>query len=345
MVEKSKEEEVKALVLLSGGLDSILAAKIVNDQDLLLQGVSFKNGFSTGAENRQAQLAGKEIGIEVETVELPDSYLKIIKSPHHGRGSAINPCLDCRIYMLNHARKYMKEHGYDFVVTGEVLGQRPMSQHRQGLELVEKKSGLEGLLLRPLSAKLLAETIPEKEGWVDREQLFEIQGRSRSRQLELAEEYGLEEFDQPAGGCLLTEEEYGHRVEEAFEHKGKDFMAREDFDLLKHGRHFRLPEGSKAIVGRDEDENQQLAELAGKHWKLEVKNHPSPLTLVSPEASHKDLQLAARLTARYSDGRGEEEVLVDCEGGRDRGSELNEEKVSPLSPDDPLIEELRISSS
>lgn len=334
---------LKAVALLSGGLDSSLAAYIVARQGVEVKGINYSTGFCTGEQSCSHVLqVEEEIAVAVELAQLPDSYLEIVKNPRFGYGSAVNPCLDCRIFMLNRAREYMEENDADFLVTGEVLGQRPMSQHRDALEIVEKESGLENLLLRPLSAKLLSPTYPEEKGWIEREELYDISGRSRKRQLELAEKFGISNYSQPAGGCcLLVEDDYAARVKDVFEYRGKKNMEREDFDLLKYGRHFRLPQGAKAVVGRDETDNRFLEGFVSGRWRLEVEQAPGPLTLVSPEADEADLTLAARLTARYSQARDEREMVVILTGE----SERRKMKVRPFPPEAEVIDELRIEAN
>jgi hypothetical protein len=205
-----------------------------------------------------------------------------------------------------------------------------MSQHLQALRIVEEKSGLKGLLLRPLSAKHLEPTLPEERGWIDRDQLLGVRGRSRKEQMALAESYGISEYPQPAGGCLLTSPGYSHRLEELLENSSDtDLLSPEDMKLLRFGRHFRLPSGIKVIVGRNDEENTALNELVGKMWHLEVIDRGSPVTLVGPGASEEDLRTAAALTARYSQGREEPSLRVRVVGG----GEEREIEVEPAEPD------------
>jgi len=335
-------KDLKAISLFSGGLDSSLATKLIADQGIEILALHFDNGFQAGKDGVEvAREAAKELGIQLRNESLIDdrAYLQVLKDPDQGYGSNCNPCTDCRIYMLKKGKEIMEESGARFLVTGEVLGQRPKSQRDKGiLRMIEKRSGLRGLILRPLSAKLLPETIPEKRGWVDRERLLDLQGRSRGEQFQLAEEYGLSTFSPPSGGCLLTEESFCRRLEEAFQNDGRGEMKSEDFQLLRYGRHFRLPDGSKAIVGRDEEENEALEDFDSLRWRMEVKDFPSPITLIEKEATEEGILLAARLTARYSQGRDEDRVTVELE----KDCEKRSLEVEPLAKDQPLIKELRI---
>jgi len=331
----------KALALISGGLDSQLAAKVVANQGLEVVGVNFKTGFSSEQNEELFRKVERDLGIDIIIENVKDEdYLEILKSPDHGYGSAINPCLDCRILVLKQAKELMKEMSADFIVTGEVLGQRPMTQRKDTIDMIRKKSTLGDRLLRPLSAKLLPPTLPEKEGWVDRERLLDIQGRSRQRQLDLAEKFGITNYSQPAGGCLLTEDEFGHRTRELFHHRGKDETEIEHIELLKYGRHFRLPDGAKAVIGRNEEENKELSRYLSDFWSLHVSDFPGPLTLVTREATDEDLELAARLTARYSQGREEERLEVDLK----RTKEPESLTVTPVDSEAELIGDFRIES-
>lgn len=273
--------ELKAVALISGGLDSQLAAKLLIDQGVKVIGVHYNTGF-IGQMNQElvTQIEGN-LGIELKILEVDEEdYAQLIKYPAFNYGSGINPCIDCRIYILKLAKKLMTDTGAKFVLTGEVLGQRPMTQSKESLELIQKESGLGDKLLRPLSAKLLPPTLAEKKDWIKRDHLLGIKGRSRRRQLELADEYGLQEYTQPAGGCILTEKAFSRRVQDLFNHQGREQTGPVDLKLLKYGRHFRLSEAGKAIVGRDEEENGELSRFLDRRWGIQLKNFPGPLTLV-----------------------------------------------------------------
>lgn len=295
---------MKAVCLLSGGLDSILACRLILEQGVQVFGLNFVSPFCTCTRKgcrHEARKAAESLGIPLKVVAKGEEYIQLIKKPRHGYGSAMNPCLDCRIFTFVQAKGYMKEIGARFVFTGEVLGERPMSQHLQALRLIERESGLEGLVLRPLSAKLLEPTIPEKEGLVDREKLLAIQGRSRKPQITLAAHYGLKDYPCPAGGCLLTEKKFALRLKEAFAHN-EDTLR--DVKVLKVGRHFRLPSGRKVIVGRNELENRVLTNLAqSDDIVIEPVEVPGPVVVVWCGGGEEDIEVAARLCARYSDGK------------------------------------------
>ena len=301
---------MKALALLSGGLDSILAIKLMLDQGIDVVAVTFVLPVVAEKVDYAGETA-ERLGIPLIRKEVGDDYFAIIRTPKYGYGSGMNPCIDCHIYMLHEAKRIAEEVGAPFIVTGDVLGERPMSQHRKALEVEEKESGLEGLILRPLSAKKLPATIPEREGWVDRNKLLGITGKSRKLQIALAETFGLQDaYPTPAGGCLLTCKEFAAKVKDLFEHREK--VSKRDFELLRLGRHFRYA-GVKIIVGRNEAENKRLLEL--KHsadYAFEVPGYGSPITILEGDKSKEAIELAAKLTARYSDVRAEEkEVMVE----------------------------------
>lgn len=333
-------EKARAIALLSGGLDSALAAALTKRLGFGVVGVNFSTGFCTGQGRCDTVLAaGKGLGIPVRLLDVSDEYLEVVKHPRFGYGSGMNPCLDCRIFMLRRAKALMEKEGAEFVVTGEVLGQRPMSQHYRALKLVAEESGLGDRLVRPLSGRLLPPTYPEKRGWVRREDWLDIQGRSRRRQLSLARQWGVDWFSQPAGGCcILLEKAYAARLRDAFAHLGPDRMKKEDFALLRLGRHFRLSPKVKLVVGRDETENAILSGFAPGRIRLDFPDVPGPTALLEGEVSQDELLLAGRIAARYADSPpGEETRLIALMGGKP-----TELKVKPLSPDDPRLRELRV---
>jgi tRNA U34 2-thiouridine synthase MnmA/TrmU len=316
---------VRAIGLISGGLDSTLALMIMKEHGVQVDAVNFYTGFCVAEHRRricgsgkkgpvrnEALRAGADAEIEVDFVDVSADYLSVVAHPKYGYGSAINPCIDCRIFMLRKAGERMMRTGARFIFTGEVLGQRPMSQRMNQLKLIERESDLRGLLLRPLSAKLLDPTVPEKEGWVDRERLYGISGRGRKEQVRLAEKYGIRDYPQPAGGCcFLTDKSYARRLRDLFQYKGKDLVTEEDVILLKVGRHFRISDRAKVIVGRDERENAFLAQYADGRCSLRVLGFEGPLTLMEGDASDEDRRVAAQITARYSDGRKQDTVEVE----------------------------------
>jgi len=248
----------KALALLSGGLDSTLAVKMMLDMGIDVEALNFTSPFCTctgknsGCKSEAVRVA-QEFNIPIKVIHKGLDYLEIVRNPLHGYGKGVNPCVDCRIYLLRKAKEYMAECGADFVITGEVLGQRPMSQRRDSLRVIERESGLAGLLLRPLSAQHFEPTVPEMEGWVDRGKLLAIKGRSRRELFELAEEIDVKNYPCPAGGCLLTELSFVPKMRDVFDHC--DELNLRDFRLLKIGRHCRIGERTKVIIGRDEGDN------------------------------------------------------------------------------------------
>ncbi|NPV13970.1 hypothetical protein HPY86_03445 [candidate division WOR-3 bacterium] len=296
--------KVKAVSLLSGGLDSILACRVILDQGIEVFGLNFVSPFCTCTRKgcrHEARRAAEQLGIPLKVVAKGEEYIQMIKKPRHGYGSAMNPCIDCRIFTFRRAKEYMEEIGAQFVFTGEVLGERPMSQHLQALKLIERESGLQGRVLRPLSAKLLEPTIPEIEGWVDRQKLLAIQGRSRKPQIALAAHYGIKDYPCPAGGCLLTDKNFAQRLKDAFAHNEDSLR---DMNLLKVGRHFRLPSGRKVVVGRNEMENRVITNLINANdVVIEPVDVAGPVVVVWQGGDDKDVEVAARLCARYSDGK------------------------------------------
>ncbi|RJP79934.1 MAG: thiamine biosynthesis protein [Candidatus Zixiibacteriota bacterium] len=322
--------EGRALGLVSGGLDSTLACRVLQDQGIEVIGVHFNTGFCLTDTRRQvgrrresvqrlrseALRAGSDLDVPVEIVDVSGEYLQIVTHPRWGYGKNANPCIDCRIMMLTKARGLMQELGARFIFTGEVLGQRPMTQYRGTMRQIEKASGLDGFLLRPLSAQRLPETEPEKRGWVDRSRLLGLSGRSRKPQFALAAQMGLTDFPQPAGGCcFLTDPSFGRKFFDFMRHlpPGK-IVSLEDFVVLKVGRHLRLTDRLKVVLGRDEAENDFLENYTAGRWALRAAEVVGPLALVDPPASGGDLELAARAVARYCDGRDQASVTVRCEG-------------------------------
>ncbi len=287
---------IKAVGIISGGLDSMLACRVLMDQGVEITAITFTTPFFGSA---RGEAAASALGVEHIVMDITDDHLKMVKSPHHGYGKNMNPCIDCHAMMFATAAGVMREVSGKFLFSGEVLGQRPMSQNPKALRLVEKESGCEDIIVRPLSARLLPETRPEREGFVDREKLLDIHGRSRKRQMELASSFGLDEYPTPGGGCLLTDPGFSVRLKELFTIQ-PDADAT-DVLRLKVGRHFRLPSGAKAIVGRHSEDNDQLEKLFRQEdHSMEVEGIPGPLVLVEGGASEADLRIAAALAVRYS---------------------------------------------
>jgi tRNA-specific 2-thiouridylase len=304
-----------AVGLISGGLDSILSARLILEQGIEVQGVSFVTPFfnSKGAE-RVAQA----VGIPLQVLDITEPHLAMLREPKHGYGNNLNPCIDCHILMLKEAGRVMEEGGADFLFTGEVLGQRPMSQNKASLRVVERESGYAGLVLRPLSAQLLPETMPEHEGKVDRKQLLGIKGRSRKEQMELAKRYHITEFLSPAGGCLLTDPIFSRRLGDLF--RRPDPVQIRDIELLKIGRHLRLSPAAKLIVGRHAQDNEKISKMVvPQDDLLKVEEYPGPLCLIPHGGASEDVAQAASICVRYSDAPSDEEVTVlRRRGGEER---------------------------
>jgi tRNA U34 2-thiouridine synthase MnmA/TrmU len=297
--------KAKAIALLSGGLDSTLAVKLMLDQGVEVEALNFVTPFcQCNRKGRcEALYVAEQFGIPCKTISVTDEFFDVIRHPAHGYGSGMNPCLDCRILMFSKARQRMEETGADFVFTGEVLGERPMSQRRDAMRIIQRESGLDGRLLRPLCAKLLPPTIPEEGGLVDRERLLEISGRSRKPQMALAEAHGINDYPCPAGGCLLTDPGFARRMKDLVQRTAS--FGLNDVNLLKVGRHFRLSPAAKAVVGRNEGENQRITALARPgDLLLEVQGWGSPVTLLRGQAGADVIRTAAAITVRYSDAPG-----------------------------------------
>jgi tRNA U34 2-thiouridine synthase MnmA/TrmU len=297
-------EKKKVVALLSGGLDSRLAVKMMQNQGFEVEAVAIKTPFcdfdcgrGCGFEIRET---ADTLGVKLKTVYLGDDYIKMLKHPKHGFGSGMNPCIDCRAMMFEAGKKHMEEIGAEFIISGEVLGQRPMSQHAPALKTIEKESGLEGKIVRPLSAALLPPTEPELKGLIKREDLGKIRGRSRKDQLKMAQEFGIENPPNAGGGCLLTDPAFAIRVKDLFKHT--ETPTTNDIDLLKIGRHFRFDENTKLVVGRNKDENEIIKALAlDEDILLEAKDHVGPVSLIRGETAQDHVELGATITLRYGD--------------------------------------------
>ena len=293
----------KGLSLMSGGLDSQLAIRVLQRAGAYVEAVCFSTPFF---DISAAQKAADALGVTLHVIDFTDDEIGLIKDPPHGFGGAMNPCIDCHALMIRRAGELMERLGFDFVATGEVMGQRPMSQNKQSLGIVERSSGLKGRLVRPMSAKLLEPTQPEIEGKLDREALLDISGRGRERQIALAAEFGIVDYPSPAGGCKLTEDGFGRKLKDLKEHEGLD--NRRFVELLLVGRRFRLPGGSGVVLGRDRVENLALRDFyarsvrdgdCGRLAALAPVNVPGPTALVL-ELVADDLPLAEGLVCAYS---------------------------------------------
>lgn len=296
----------KAVALLSGGLDSTLAVKLMIDQGIEVHALNFTSAFCTcnsggadkGGCRSESKRVADEFGIPIKVVAKGLDYIEVVRNPRHGYGKGINPCVDCRVYMFRQAKGYMEEIGASFIITGEVLGQRPMSQRKDAFRVIERESGLEGLILRPLCAKQLDPTIPEKTGLVDRDRLLSMLGRSRRAQIDLAEELNINDYPCPSGGCLLTDKMFSKKVRDLLDHKKE--VTKKDLLNLKTGRHFRY-EGVKVILGRDEAENLKIrSAVEPGDTLLEPVDFPGPLAIVNGEAGNGVIAFAAGLIVRYA---------------------------------------------
>jgi hypothetical protein len=320
----------KCVALISGGLDSSLAAKLMLEQGIKVHGLYLSMSWGC-CEKEKAASSAAQLGIPLMVLGVGDAYLDVIRSPKYGYGTGMNPCVDCRIYMFRIAKRYMEEIGASFVVTGEVLGQRPMSQRRHPLELIEAESGLEGLLLRPLSAQLLEPTLPELLGIVDRERLLRIAGRSRQEQMTIARQEGLTEYSTPAGGCLLTDQQFADKTRDLFAHEERPTT--KDMELLTIGRHFRVGPRAKIILGRNELENLLLEGHADEGYACIRPKFLGPSALLAGELTEDARRLAVTLILRHTkDGKrpqGELEFWVN--GISWMAEPLGDEESAPLS--------------
>lgn len=337
----------KAVALISGGLDSMLAAKMMLEQGIHVEGLNFFTGFCVEGhthairkhdkpKRNNALWVAEQLGIKLHIIDVVEEYKNVVLNPKHGYGAHLNPCLDCKIFMTKKARLWMEQAGFDFIITGEVIGQRPNSQLKHKLPIVAHESGANERLLRPLCALNLAPTLPEKEGWVKRELLGDCSGRSRKPQMAMAARFGINEYAQPAGGCcFLTNENYATKLTDLWQHRGKRDYELDDIMLLKVGRHIRPKANFKLIIGREEGENRFLQGYKRQFIHLETVSHMGPYVLVDGEPSAEDLHLAARITARYSAGRATSQVQVQIHS-LEGSSWLVD--VSPLSEAEVLAE-------
>ena len=330
----------KAIALYSGGLDSTLAILVMLKQGVDVTAITFLNHFGCDISDRSSCskdpfAASVKFGFKVKLSHLSDKFLEIVKNPKYGHGKNMNPCIDCRILMLKEAKEFMDLIGADFLITGEVLGQRPMSQRKDCFPMIDKAADVKGLVLRPLSAKLLPPTVPEEKGLIVRDMLYDLNGRSRKPQMALAREFGLTEYPSPAGGCLLTEPIYAFKL--------KDLLTCDsdpeyrDINLLRIGRHFRFSPECKIIVGRNNEENEIIRSVAGHgDYLLRVEGVGSPLVIIRGRATDEALAAAASLCARYSDAKhlSEVNVCLTIDSGR------HHLRVPPAN--DEIIETYRI---
>ncbi len=314
----------KAVALISGGLDSMLAAKLLMAQGVHVEGLNFFTGFCVeghthairrraGPRRNNALWVAEQLGIKLHLIDVVEEYKDIVINPRHGYGANLNPCLDCKTFMVAKAFRWMNERGFDFIITGEVIGQRPKSQRRDTMPVVARESGAHDRLLRPLCARSLPPTLAQREGWVDVSKLPVCGGRTRKPQIALAREFGIDDYAQPAGGCcFLTNKQYSAKLSDLWGSRGERDYELDDILLLKVGRHLRPRPHFKLIIAREDGENKFLWGYRRQFVCLRAVSHPGPLTLVDGKLEEDDdMHLAAAITARYSQGRDADEVEVE----------------------------------
>ena len=343
-VEKVMATQRKAVALISGGLDSLLAAKVMLEQGVHVEGINFYTGFCVEGhthairkkdkakpKRNNALWSAEKLGIKLHIIDIIEEYKDVLINPKHGYGANMNPCLDCKIFMVGKAKEWAEENGFDFIITGEVIGQRPMSQRRETMPVISEESGADDRLLRPLCAQNLPETLPEREGWVNRDELYDFSGRTRKPQMALAQKFGFDDYAQPAGGCcFLTDKAYSVKLTDLWASRGKRDYEIDDIMLLKVGRHIRPKPHFKLIVAREEGENNFLQGYKKQFVTLRTMSHKGPLTLLDGKASDEDLKLASQIVARFSQGRDAEAVDVEV---TEKGVSQSY-TVTPLKPDE-----------
>lgn len=318
---------MKAIALFSGGLDSTLAMKLIIDQGIEVIACNINTGFGSTKDRRaHMQNMCDQVGAELRIIDIQSEYLQdVLFDPKHGYGKNFNPCIDCHAKMFAVAKRIMEAEGASFLLSGEVMGQRPMSQNREALQTVLNESNCEGLLLRPMSAKHLAPTIAETEGWVDRDKLEAIQGRSRERQFELAKQYNLTDFESPGGGCLLTDENFTKKMHDYLKY---DTFEVKDIPVIKYGRQLRLPDGAKLVVGRDEHDNEKIEAVDNdKYVHISTLDMPGPHSLLSKNASAADRELAIRLVLTYSRTQPNESYTIAIDGEKVTAQPFEDKKA------------------
>jgi tRNA U34 2-thiouridine synthase MnmA/TrmU len=317
----------KAIALISGGLDSLLAAKVIQEQGVHVEGINFYTGFCVEGhthairkthqdkvKRNNALWVAEQLDMPLHIIDIIEEYKDVVINPKHGYGANMNPCLDCKIFMVSKALQFIDESDfdYDFIITGEVIGQRPMSQRKDTMPVIAQKSGANDRLLRPLCAKNLPPTLPEREGWVDREKLYDYSGRNRKPQIALAKQFGFTDYAQPAGGCcFLTDKKYSSKLADLWQARGERDYELDDIMLLKVGRHIRPKSHYKLIVAREEGETRFLQGYKKQFPHLQPISHNGPLTLLDGSPTLDDIELAARITARYSQGRDADSVTIE----------------------------------
>jgi tRNA U34 2-thiouridine synthase MnmA/TrmU len=314
----------KAVALVSGGLDSMLAVKVMQEQGIHVEGINFFTGFCVEGhthairkkdkdkvKRNNALWSAEQLGIKLHIIDVIEEYKDVLINPKHGYGANMNPCLDCKGFMVRKGREWMEENGFDFIITGEVVGQRPMSQRKDTMPVVARESGAFDLLVRPLSAQNLPATKPEVEGWIDRDKMFDFSGRSRKPQMALAAKYGFTDYAQPAGGCcFLTDKSYSDRLVDLWSARNSRDYEMDDVMMLKVGRHIRPAPHFKVIVGREDGENRFMEGYRKQFAHIRTQC-PGPLVLIDGDVNDADMELAARITARFSKEKSAEKVAVE----------------------------------
>lgn len=325
---------IKAIGLFSGGLDSMLAIRLMQEQGLDIEVLHYIIGFEMLHIERQVRhkaaevdraVIERQLGAAIRDIDVSEEFLRVALRPKHGYGAEMNPCIDCKIFMLRQAKAYMEARQAQFIFTGEVVGQRPMSQQSRTLKFIEEKSGLQGYLLRPLSAKILAPTIPEERGWVDRNRLLDISGRGRHAQIALARQYHFD-YQQPAGGCLLNDPNFARRLKDLLAHKPEDALTAADVQMLKLGRHLRLSDALKIIVGRHEVDNEMLERYAAGRWTAAARDVNGPFVVIDGEPTAEQCELIARITVNYTKAKHAAQATVDF-------SRNGEHRAVTIAPD------------
>ncbi|MGD9390134.1 MAG: tRNA (5-methylaminomethyl-2-thiouridylate)-methyltransferase [Thioalkalispiraceae bacterium] len=319
------QKQRKAVSLISGGLDSMLATRVIMDQGVHVEGINFFTGFCVEGhthairkkdkakpKRNNALWVAEQLGIKMHIVDVIEEYKDVLLNPKHGYGQNMNPCLDCKGFMVKKALEWIKANDFDFIITGEVMGQRPMSQRKDTMPVIQRESGAGDLLLRPLCAKNLPQTLPEREGWVNRDALYDFSGRSRKPQMALAQQFGFVDYAQPAGGCcFLTDKAYSDKLVDMWQHQSSRDYELDDIMLLKVGRHIRPNDNFKMIVGREEGENKFMEGYRKQFIWLRSPSHRGPLVLIDGDVNDDDLRLASRVAARFGKGKSAAEVEME----------------------------------
>ena len=344
--DETSPHQPKAVMLISGGLDSMLAARVLQTQGVHVEGLNFFTGFcveghthairkreSKTPRRNNALWVAEQLGIKLHIVDVAEEYKDVVINPKHGYGANLNPCLDCKGFMVRKATEWMRANEFDFVATGEVIGQRPMSQRKDTMPVIARESGANDRLVRPLSAQLLPATYPEQQGWITREACFGFSGRGRKPQIELAGKLGFEEWAQPAGGCcFLTDQAYSRKLADLWSSRGEKQYELDDIMLLKVGRHIRPRPHFKLMISREEGENNFLRGYRHRFTSMMPLSHPGAMALIDGVPTAEELVLAAEIVARYCQGRAEKQVKIEVRATDGTTKELD---VAPISGDVP----------